>query len=494
MLSFSLLALAACGSRSEWGDAGDVFDASDAGPVNDEGVDALDVASDVTSDTRIDALSEASVDVNADVVDVPVDAGCSETVCGSTCVDLANDTHHCGQCAHDCTLLPGVDPSAVQCSAGACVVSACTAGRAHCSANPNDGGETDLTSPAHCGDCATVCAEPTPLCESGSSGHVCASGCSAGATRCGMQCVDVQTDPTHCGACGTVCSAPSHAGATCSAGVCGFACDTGYHLCGTTCVSDSAAATCGGSCSPCSAPANATSTCDGMTCGFACSAGYSVCSGACVNTSSAIDNCGACGTVCTTAIAHASATCASGGCGFQCDPGYVASGGTCVLDVLVHSPSFQSVPLGNYRLFRGIIGVFQQQYFTFTLTVRSRVQVDMLGTGYADLTGAQIASGDATPNSPSGYRFPVGATWSVLDSGGHDSYNWPCWSDYNCPTYATGRIQYLHTSSASDGLWDSDDVLDPGSYQLMVSRNGTTDAYSPHQTFYYYGEIDIQPM
>jgi hypothetical protein len=62
------------------------------------------------------------------------------------------------------------------------------------------------------------------------------------------------------------------------------ACDSSFHRCGETCVSNSSVSSCGAtSCVACSPPpANATATCDGVTCGFSCDTNYVQQGSACV--------------------------------------------------------------------------------------------------------------------------------------------------------------------------------------------------------------------
>ena len=138
---------------------------------------------------------------------------CSLTRCGAACVDLQSDSHNCGACGNDCTAVPGVVGSAVQCTSGHCdVTNACLSGRLHCSGNPNDGCEADVSSVKSCGSCSIPCSEPTPMCSRGTTGTwACASGC-GGVTpdRCAMSCVDTSSDAANCGRCGNVCGSDAY--------------------------------------------------------------------------------------------------------------------------------------------------------------------------------------------------------------------------------------------------------------------------------------------
>lgn len=381
---FSLVLALGCAAPTTDTDAMVVgADSGADGSVGDGGRDAAmpDARADawrIDDAAATDDAADAGTEIDASDVGIDAAASCSagETLCGASCVDLSHDAHHCGACDVDCTMLPGVDGARVTCTGGACdVASACTTGHANCTVDPLDGCATDITMPAHCGDCAIACSEPAPFCSVGAAGtYACASGCGgATPTRCGTTCVDTTTDPAHCGSCTNACPAPDHGSATCASSTCGTACASsdhlcgsacvpssdpmtcgtsctpctaptggsatcdgtscgtscpgGTHLCGNTCASNGSPATCGSSCSYCSYPTNAMATCDGTTCGFTCYSGYHLCGGQCPPTDAPY----ACGPSCTACAspAHGSATCDGTSCGFRCDPGYAASGATC---------------------------------------------------------------------------------------------------------------------------------------------------------------------
>lgn len=64
---------------------------------------------------------------------------------------------------------------------------------------------------------------------------------------------------------------PTEAGATCNGGL---------HTCGGVCVPEGPGS-CGPSCAACTAPTNATATCAASACGFTCNSGYAVCGTSC---------------------------------------------------------------------------------------------------------------------------------------------------------------------------------------------------------------------
>jgi hypothetical protein len=155
--------------------------------------------------------------------------------CGHGALDA--DPHNCGTCGYDCTQLPGVNPSAVKCNQGVCeFTGGCEPGRAHCSNNPDDGCEADLSAAATCGACGTSCGAGT-CAPDGSGSYMCQSSCSGSSTECSGSCVDLATDAKNCGACGNACPQPANGSAACAAGQCGLTCDSGFTLTNGACVS-----------------------------------------------------------------------------------------------------------------------------------------------------------------------------------------------------------------------------------------------------------------
>ena len=267
------------------------------------------------------------------------DAGCSGLACDGGCVE--NDVHNCGVCGHDCTALPHVSGPVTCTPSGACafLLSSCALGWTHCSANPDQGCETNFTTASNCGSCGTVCPNADPVCSPADGGYACSTGCAASTpSLCGQTCVDLTSDPNNCSGCGKACTTNvAHAQPACATSNCTFACNNGYspcggacvdltnddmncgacgtictgvkhcvanvcqcpagnHDCGGTCVSNSSTQSCGTSCSPCSAPPNYVATCDGTSCGTSCP---HLCGSACVNPQTDTSNCGACNHACS---------------------------------------------------------------------------------------------------------------------------------------------------------------------------------------------------
>jgi Regulator of Chromosome Condensation (RCC1) repeat protein len=262
--------------------------------------------------------------------------GCVGTPCGATCTDTSSDPRNCGACNHDCTALMHIGTvDGVTCAAGRCVVppTSCASGYAHCTANADDGCETDVGTAAHCGSCAKQCSTNVPFCAAGQ----CVTSCPAATpTPCGSACVNLDTDPAHCGDCTKACPQPATGGnATCSNKTCGFSCLANWHSCpGTTeCAPDTDATRCGSTCMKCPGTSdgdpNGDAVCANNQCGIQCHTNYTKCStGICVDTANDSKNCGACGHDCTS-LSHiassANVTCASGKCvvpGTACAQGF----------------------------------------------------------------------------------------------------------------------------------------------------------------------------
>jgi hypothetical protein len=212
---------------------------------------------------------------------VPNCTGSTPMLCGTKCVNPQTDYKNCGACNFDCSALPNVKagsmPPAVQCVSGACSVqpSGCVNGSGHCSTNPNDGCETDLTRPVTCGSCGNQCMAPLGLCSAMSGQLMCSSSCMApNPDICGSSCVSLASDPTHCGTCAHDCTSLPHlkAGAmpTCNGnGGCAVpqtACAAGFANCSTN-ANDT---------DGCETPTNTTTNCGG--CGNVCYA-FQICTG-----------------------------------------------------------------------------------------------------------------------------------------------------------------------------------------------------------------------
>jgi hypothetical protein len=293
------------------------------------------------------ALLDSSLhDDAADTGDAAPDGPCTGVVCGeSRCVSLQTDVHHCGACGNDCTLLPGVIAGAVRCMAGTCnVTGACQPGRAHCSSNPQDGCEADITTATQCGRCGTACAEPTPLCSAqsadGGTVYRCISSCT-GATpdRCESRCVNTQTDPLHCGGCGNECTGADHAPPSCTDGVCAQTCEPGFDDCdgdpsnGCEIEVRTDVVHCGSCGNECPGGAHATAGCSDGACGLVCDTGFGDCDGMAstgceTDVRTDVAHCGSCGNVCP-AVANGTPACVARACSATCNTGYVLFEGRC---------------------------------------------------------------------------------------------------------------------------------------------------------------------
>ena len=260
-------------------------------------------------DSRVDGRDAApGGDVGGN--DLPTDGPCQpdEHFCSGTCFKN-NDPTSCGVCGNDCAGLPNVKPGSVQCQAGKCVVPAdgCVASFAHCSANPDEICETDISKPENCGACGRKCTTAAPFCSNVAGVQTCVLNCSGAAPdKCGTSCVDLKTDVNNCGMCGKICSFPNGE-ASCVNGACVMSrCKTGYGDCTaepgceTQLVSTANCGACGKSC----LVTNGSAICTGGTCGpITCNAGWGNCdtNPDCETQLNTPTNCGKCGTACDTA-------------------------------------------------------------------------------------------------------------------------------------------------------------------------------------------------
>lgn len=142
--------------------------------------------------------------------------------CDGRCVDLQNDSKHCGACGAVCEAANAVST----CRGGVCQLQ-CAAGWGNCNGNRADGCEQSLSdSPTSCGRCDTVCTaiNAAPVCIAA----LCRAGeCLPGFGDCndneadGCE-VDTRVDLLHCGGCRRPCALPN-ATAACVASACAVA-------------------------------------------------------------------------------------------------------------------------------------------------------------------------------------------------------------------------------------------------------------------------------
>jgi hypothetical protein len=175
---------------------------------------ALKLSGALEEDAAADPLGD---DARLDVIVEPEgDGRCPGglTYCGGICVDTASDRLNCGSCGNEC------DPRA-DCVDGHC---RCLDGLTDCGGTCVD---TD-TNNNHCGECDHACIPPQ-LCN---GAGVCATQCTEPFTLCNpgpdAYCADLTSDPDNCGECGAGCASALHAIATCTGGVCGLRCESGF--------------------------------------------------------------------------------------------------------------------------------------------------------------------------------------------------------------------------------------------------------------------------
>ena len=215
------------------------------------------------------------------------------------------------------------------------------------------------TDPDNCGGCGVVCSGNNLVARTCAS-DVCNGACKPGWFDCNNNkqtdgCEsDIDGDPTNCGGCGQACSNAHVSMPTCTKGVCGGSCDTGFGDCNNkpadgcedNVTSDPDNCGPGGPKSPgcgvkCSSKNVAMRECAGGVCTSPCTPGFGDCNGnkqtdGCevdVRTSDGqggtmIKNCGACNMTCSGANVMGSA-CANGSCAGTCMGGF----GDCNMDL-----------------------------------------------------------------------------------------------------------------------------------------------------------------
>jgi hypothetical protein len=250
----------------------------------------------------------------------PTGQQCCDNNCSNVLVDDAN----CGSCGNACQPANGTGT----CSNGSCTITGCSAGYADCNNDPTDGCESNQSQdPANCGSCGNTCAlsHATAKCTGGTCG---VASCDSGYTDCNADPTDgceaqLDSDVNNCGACGSACST-NHSTPSCTKGVCGVSCATGFDDCNFDPVDgcetnintnvDNCSA-CGKGCPS----GTGTPNCVGGVCGVSqCTGNLADCDGLAsngceANISTDPGNCGKCGNACS--AANATVACSAGKCG-----------------------------------------------------------------------------------------------------------------------------------------------------------------------------------
>lgn len=271
----------------------------------------------------------------------------SQSLCGQRCIDVQQDTQHCGQCDRACS-------HDRECRSGLCV---CPSGLSSC--DPNQPCIDINTHAQHCGACGRSCGNLESCCNGvcvntqnhaqhcGACGRLCPVGyacqngtcaveCSSGQTRCADTCIDLQTERYHCGTCGNVCRSEE----ICRQGIC--QCPNPTQNCNGVCVDlNNDAKHCGG----CDRVCSADQYCTQGAC--VCGQGLTMCSNRCVNLSQDTNHCGQCGQSC-----GANQFCKQGTCE-PCPQGSVHCGSSCCPQTLTCCNNQACVDLKTDPVFCG---------------------------------------------------------------------------------------------------------------------------------------------
>lgn len=235
----------------------------------------------------------------------------NQTLCGTTCRDLAKENEHCGACDNACT------------DGRQCVDSKCDF---ICDdRNPDkceNGCFNFMTDLENCGSCGNKCSDKQ-TCQNGK----CVLSCDVGLMACHETCVNLQTDDKNCGECDKDCTAE---GKSCQNGECKTECPAGQELCGDgKCYDLSADENCG-TCDahPACKTENGEFCNPNRECEIACpDDSYELCNGKCVNYQTDKENCGGCG---ETFKCGEGLKCSAGKCTQDCGEGLVDCNGRCV--------------------------------------------------------------------------------------------------------------------------------------------------------------------
>jgi hypothetical protein len=228
------------------------------------------------------------------------DVGCKSMMdCAPPTAKCDPTRHQCVECTSTADCSAGLLCSPSGTCAQACTTSTdCSGGRSCCNSLCIDT-RSDV---ANCGNCGIACTGGNTLC-------------------CNGTCANPSTSIDHCGGCGKACST-LNATPTCSAGVCGWTCNTDFIHCGsgnTGCETASSVTNCQGCGNVCTSTNATANRCDATGCGYTCATGFLDCiqvganTDGCETPSTSTMNCGGCGNVCDTKNSTG-ANCPSGTC------------------------------------------------------------------------------------------------------------------------------------------------------------------------------------
>lgn len=255
--------------------------------------------------------------------------------------NIAGDSANCGACKKACNATNG-QPA---CVGGACQI-ACNTGFANCNNNAADGCEINVTNDVnHCNGCGNKCngTNGTPSCVT----NTCQIACNGGFSNCNNNASDgceinTQTDKNNCNGCGNACPVPANSTSVCTAGGCGFNCNSGFGKCGstTTCYNlSNDPQHCGGTCTTCSGPTVGTgnAVCQSSACGISCTGSTPTrCGTGCYDGQNDKTHCGSSCASCPDP-SNGSGFCSGGSCNFNCNSGYHKCGNQCRDNTSVNS-------------------------------------------------------------------------------------------------------------------------------------------------------------
>ena len=153
------------------------------------------------------------------------------------CETSLSSPSSCGACGRVCQQTGGTN-SCVLVGNGYVCAPSCDATHGDCDGDPNNGCETDLTTPANCGACGHACANPhgTTVCTTQGGGWFCNPTCTSGWAACAADktagcTTNVGSDPDHCGDCDRACSSANATSRACAGGLCTPSCAAPFSDC-----------------------------------------------------------------------------------------------------------------------------------------------------------------------------------------------------------------------------------------------------------------------